>query len=870
MNKKNEIEITHPTTHNNHNKMNFSQTKLNKKEWDGIEILLPPDKVNIVRLIMGGFHDTNIKTNSIQSLLSFLKIENSPQMDDYIYNTYFLKKIGDLHKMYRDDALLIKTKATAKIGKADLIRINNNTAPMTHNTIYEFIVYDFIAAIVKRESNWLFHYYTLHKIATSTIPNINKNIAKLVKQVLDAHLPHVSIPTLIYNSYDYIEKNKNLFAYSDIVLYDHQKQIFAEVGGDRPFHPKLILYIAPTGTGKTMTPIGLSEKYRVIYVCASRHVSLSLAKACISVGKKIAFAFGCRSTDDIKLHYFAAKEYTRNKKTGGIGKVDNSVGDKVEIILCDVVSYLYAMYYMIAFFPKEEILAYFDEPTIFLDYREHELHDVIHKNWNDNVIPTVVLSSATLPKSHEIPDTIADFIEKFESAEVVSIVSYDCKKTIPIIDNCGYISMPHYISTSYDDMIQIATFCAENPTLLRYLDLRECVAFIKFVEEEGITTNTIETYFGGIEDVSMERIKFYYLALLKKIRDDQYDYVIGAMNGRRRLYMDSFVAAPKAASVFRKIRSMDDTGNGAGGALAGMPLRKSVSLPDVEMSATTTPTPDFGLYLTTKDAYTLTDGPTLFITDNIEKVAQFCIRNANMPEMVMNDITAKIDYNNRLSSQIADVEHQLDDIQAKKGIAEEGEKKTKEINEEKDVGAYKLTSELERLQCLIKSIEINEVYVPNKPDHIAKWCGVSGVAAYTSDIDERIIVRVMALNVDNCWKVLLLMGIGVFSNHIKDTNYNEIMKELADKQQLYLIISNSDYIYGTNYQFCHLYIGKDMTMTQEKIIQSLGRVGRGNIQQSYSVRFRDNEGIRMLFSSTSYKPEVENMNRLFTSTVKDV
>ena len=85
------------------------------------------------------------------------------------------------------------------------------------------------------------------------------------------------------------------------------------------------------------------------------------------------------------------------------------------------------------------------------------------------------------------------------------------------------------------------------------------------------------------------------------------------------------------------------------------------------------------------------------------------------------------------------------------------------------------------------------------------------------------------------------MGIGVFKNHDSIT-YTEIMKELAEKQKLYLIIASSDYIYGTNYQFCHGVIGKDINnMTQQKTIQSLGRIGRGNIQQSYTVRFRDDE-----------------------------
>jgi hypothetical protein len=75
------------------------------------------------------------------------------------------------------------------------------------------------------------------------------------------------------------------------------------------------------------------------------------------------------------------------------------------------------------------------------------------------------------------------------------------------------------------------------------------------------------------------------------------------------------------------------------------------------------------------------------------------------------------------------------------------------------------------------------------------------------------------------------------------------MKYLADNQNLFLIIASSDYIYGTNYQFCHCYIGKDLyDITQEKLIQSIGRVGRTNLQQDYTIRFRNNNFIDLLFS----------------------
>ena len=150
--------------------------------------------------------------------------------------------------------------------------------------------------------------------------------------------------------------------------------------------------------------------------------------------------------------------------------------------------------------------------------------------------------------------------------------------------------------------------------------------------------------------------------------------------------------------------------------------------------------------------------------------------------------------------------------------------------------------------------------------HLDKWAaGIDTKGAFTSNIDEQTVCDIMALNgVDNAWKILLLMGIGVFINHDNIT-YTEIMKRLADEQKLYMIIASSDYIYGTNYQFCHGFLSKDLNLTQEKIIQAMGRIGRNNIQQTYTVRFRDDEQIMKLFTSETEKPEIINMNRLFNT-----
>ena len=130
---------------------------------------------------------------------------------------------------------------------------------------------------------------------------------------------------------------------------------------------KLILYQAPTGTGKTLTPVGLTNEYIVLFVCAAKHIGLQLAKSCISMEIPIGVAFGCEVSADIRLHYFAAKDFVKHRRTGGIFKVDNENGEKVKLIVSDIQSVNCAMNYLMAFNPVQNIVLYWDEPTITLD-----------------------------------------------------------------------------------------------------------------------------------------------------------------------------------------------------------------------------------------------------------------------------------------------------------------------------------------------------------------------------------------------------------------------------------------------------------------------------------------------------------------------
>ena len=862
--------------------MDLNQRKLTKSEWETIEKPVSVSEMEILQLIIDGYSDVNIKTNKTHSLFSYLKIEYSEKMEEFLYVQYCENRINKIISANKLEFIKISINSNVTIKKADKIRLaqNDSNIDALQDIIFEFVLINNLEKLFqykfKNNKRWLFYYFTIYKLLKNNIYKLNRVVKEVISQILDKYNDDVDLAHIICNSVEFIEENKELLKYADLTLYDHQKSIF---NACKVAQPKLILYIAPTGTGKTLTPLGLSQKHRVIFVCAARHVGLALARSAVSIHKKIAFAFGCNSADDVRLHYFAAKEYTINKKSGGIRKVDNSIGDKVEIMICDIKSYLFAMYYMLAFNNADNIITYWDEPTITLDYPSHEFHDIIKQNWTENLIPNFVLSSATLPKLHELTETIVDFKTKFPSANINNIVSHDCRKTIPLINNKGYVIMPHYLHTDYEEICKVVQHCEENLTLLRYLDLKEVSAFIHFCEEKNwvVSSAKINRNFGSLDEIDMKSIKIHYLKTLKNILPGTWGSVFMTLKIRKE---KRICPNDKIDIKGNKIQKSSSIGPGV-----TKPSNDLTGTPIVRLASEQQTIPSIveeniaGIYVTTKDAFTLTDGPSIFLASDVKKIAKFCIQQANIPSLVMTDIMDKIEFNNAINEKIALYEEEIeteilkksnkeDSVQQKSSKDKKNSKDDKMASEPKDKKIIQLQDQIDMLRSMTKHASLNDMFIPNKLAHIQKWAADCPTKrSFTSNIDEETITDIMRLkNVEDSWKVLLLMGIGVFASH-EVSEYTEIMKKLADKQQLYLIIADSDYIYGTNYQFCHGYLSKDMKLSQEKIIQALGRIGRNNIQQEFSIRFRDDEQVNTLFKSflPEEKPEVINMNILFTS-----
>jgi len=349
-------------------------------------------------------------------------------------------------------------------------------------------------------------------------------------------------------------------------------------------------------------------------------------------------------------------------------------------------------------------------------------------------------------------------------------------------------------------------------TLMRYIDLSEAIKLIVYINKHNLLSNENDSIehirnFPNIQSINMKNIKMYYFKLLKRLDEDKWSKVYTYLKSKREKKMES------------------------------------------------------NIYVTTQDAYTLTDGPAIFLASDTSKIASFCIQTSKIPADVLTQIANNIKENNIINARIADIEKTIEDGTAKDA---ENEKKMAEGRFNPEI--KRLMKRVEEMRSVIKRVALNEMFVPNTSLHLSRYNRSDVTNAFTSGISDQIVEKIMQINdIEDSWKLLLMMGIGVFSNQ-ENAPYMEIMKKLAQEQKLYLIIASSDYIYGTNYQFCHGYISKDLgDMSQEKCIQAMGRVGRNNLQYTYSIRFRDDDLIYKLFREDKDKPEVTNIARLFVS-----
>ena len=181
--------------------MDLNQRKLTKEEWAGIEIPLQSDEIRIAKMITKGYHNVMIKENTTMSLLTYLKISYSKEIDLYIYNQYLEPELQKIANKFNFKVFNI-TKNKNIIKKKDLIRFANTDRNLNQHkeNIFEYILINLIGNMYKNMSSnkWLYYYYTIKitKICLiQTKPCQRQNLIQISKNLQSLEL---EISTILY------------------------------------------------------------------------------------------------------------------------------------------------------------------------------------------------------------------------------------------------------------------------------------------------------------------------------------------------------------------------------------------------------------------------------------------------------------------------------------------------------------------------------------------------------------------------------------------------------------------------------------------------------------------------------------------------
>lgn len=767
--------------------MDFRQSKLTKNEWISIEKPVDMKEKNVLDMIVKGYLDPNYKLHLHYVISEVIKLEHS-EKDYYIYLHVLKEKIDKL-KMIKLSIEISEPKK--KLNGADTIRIQSYRKKQIDNI--EYMILDMIEKFFQNDKKKEYYFYNicvLYKKYT-----INKYLAKWVEAFIAKYTDSMNVVTFLENAGKYIENN-SIFDYKPLELYEHQKQIYKCVKEPKS---KLIFYRAPTSSGKTLTPLGLCEENKVIFICASRHIGINLAKSAVNIGRKVGFAFGCSTTEDVRLHYFSVKTFITER---GRKRPDHSDGANLELLICDIQSYEIAMLYMLSFFEKSKIILFWDEPTISMNYEEHELHKNILNIWQFNQIENIILSSATLPNEDEVGEMISKFKTKYDG-NVHYIETQDENTNITLLSPDGTIIMPHDLF-DYEGFHQFVSKHAYSHS--KYLSISECCDFILYVYRNVFKTNI------GVElsvQITNNSIRDLYYTTCKRIKSSEWEFIISSYKSHR---------------IFSKFNLGDE--------------------------------------ITTKYSHTLTYGPTIYLCENLDKWINYFVENSGIHQSVFKELEKNIDYNNDIIERIVRKKKILEDRTIKD---EQNENKMKD--QRFDPVTKQMIEEIEGLERSLKDIQLNPLYIPNTRPHYDKWANTKvkfeNSNVFTSEVDESFVRKIMNLSIETNYKILLLMGIGVFNTYSEKDDYNDIMKELADEKKLVFMIAGSEYINGTNFQFYHGYLADDIVnINQETIIQAIGRVGRKEKNKTFTFRFRDTSVIKSLFVKENNIESI-NMNKLF-------
>ena len=137
--------------------MDLKQRKLNKAEWESIEVPVSQQEIDVLKIIIEGYNNVNVKNNNNNSIFTFLKIEYTTKMEDYVFTKYFGDQVNTIEQVVKylyNDYKPNQVDSNIQLKGADKIRLErNDDVALKKQDIYENVLLQHADKMVHYKKN---------------------------------------------------------------------------------------------------------------------------------------------------------------------------------------------------------------------------------------------------------------------------------------------------------------------------------------------------------------------------------------------------------------------------------------------------------------------------------------------------------------------------------------------------------------------------------------------------------------------------------------------------------------------------------------------------------------------------------------------
>jgi hypothetical protein len=622
---------------------------------------------------------------------------------------------------------------------------------------------------------------------------------KFTNKIMLTTMPKLAIST----DYD------TIFPKTGTKPYPSQIELINKVRED---NQSLIFFISMIGTGKTtmIAPLskyveqiqthykssGIKKKYELLFACSVepvRHQVGSIAYNC-----SIKFGIGSSGDKTVRVvNHFSTDDTNRS------------------LVIADLTTALELL--TTAKDRNTEYMLFIDEPTVGADQENHPITRLVVQLL-EKCPPLTILSSATMPKSSELPDIVELYKSNYPLGKIKEVVSLESKIGCQVFNSDRVTIAPHVNCNNKEELYEQINKIIEMPFLRRiYTPLMMYHLYDKMISN-GISSELLpdlEKIFNIPSNLSQNNVENIAISLLKIIYNN----------------------------------ANDDT------------IKKICSLENIKISEDLDDIKDIH-----ENKYDIFDTNKIFLSHSHYYLGNCLIACLNPVQFALeagNELIIRIKKIGGLKKFVKEYEdsldvyneklikfnqkHDLKDEEASKGYkrADISRVDNKEIkfavdskkrntihdkNEKADdmrlkEGIIKPVFSFPP-QLQINTLAFIKIFNPSIIEHLEK-----------SVIRSPLINQYHDLGVDDDIMLLLLCGVGIYSNSSDalTQEYLEAVLHYAEKGELAFVISDESICYGANYPFGHVIVEDEFALKHSigTMFQLWGRAGR--IGKSWSA-----------------------------------